>query len=472
MAQRSSTGFRQRAIEQGDALFRRRDVDKSTFGYAKWFAAWSYFHVLHALLLSLIFSDLYLQNYGWVITPLVMISAIVQVLAGNVLFKLPTRIPWTVFGLLLFFAYTFISSALMNADFGRNVALSFGWQTTCLVYYATVSLSVAQAVYVSEKYRDLVKWTVIIVLAISGLWGIMQNFNIGPARTIWIGLDKQPDGIYRPTGFTNYPSQLGFQGMLGMAILGAPLYFKNLKWWDWMGICYFAFVTLSAQYRSMYYAGIGLCLIAFFFLIWRRDKPQSVIFGIVAACIIALPIIIAPGRFAYGLRGAKDDPALKARQLAWSEAEPALVIRPLTGIGPDPSLLLTTGLGKGDRYSTTVLDNLYLSVRVCYGWVGVGLATCFVLVSFGGLIMRLLLGSDQVASWAVVSLIASISIMVFSLTGNSLIHTTVGCCSTLIFSLTAPTWREDVAQSLMTDQFVRLRRSLSVGLRKLGINVG
>jgi hypothetical protein len=223
----------------------------------------------------------------------------------------------------------------------------------------------------------------------------------------------------------------------------------------------------------MYYAGIGLCLLAFGFFIWRRDRAQSVIFSIVALCIIALPVVAFPSKFVYGLRGTQNDPALMARQLAWKEAEPAIMLRPATGIGPDGSLILATGNANSpDKYSTTVIDNLYIMVRACYGWVGVVLAGAFVVTTFLGLLMRILLGAPAAASWAVSGILVSVSILFFSLTGNSLVYTTVGCLAAIVFSLSSPTWREEAEQMQLTDQFVRFRMAVANGLRKLGINIG
>ncbi len=473
MAYRSTTSARLRAQSRGEGFYAKRDVAKQTFGYGKWFVGWSYFNVLYSLLMTTTLHTRWFIGSGWLLTPAVILSCLLQVALGNSLFKLPTRVPWTVFGLFLFYAYAMTTGMMANAGIAREVQHSLGWATMCLLFYAATSLSVIQATFISEKYRELVKWTVIFVAVASGLVGLAQNFNIFNLRSFFPGLEKQPDGIYRPTGLTDYPSQLGFQGMMGMAILGAPLYFRNLKWWEWGGVCFFALVILSAQYRSMYYAGIGLCLVSFGYMIFRRDRPQSMIFALVAVCLVALPLVAFPSKFAYGLRGAKDDPALRARQLAWKEAEPAQMIRPLTGIGPDPSLILATGNAiNGDKYSTTAIDNLYITTRTCYGWVGVALAGFFVITTFGGLLYRLLLGSRVAASWAVASLLTSCSILIFSLTGNSVVYTSVGCTSALVFSLTSPTWREDAEAATLTDQFIRLRTTLAKGLRNFGINIG
>jgi hypothetical protein len=473
MAYRTTNSTRKRFAGMGQSRVDRQDVSKRTFGYGSWFVAWSFLHVLYALFMSTVYYDIQFKGYGWAVTPLVVISSLLQVSLGNALFRLPTRVPWTVFGLFLFYGYTLTSGVLANADFGRNLGNSLGWHTTCLLFYGATSLSVIQATYINERNRDVVKWTIIVVLVLSGLVGLLQNFNVANARNIFVGLEKQPPGIYRPTGLTNYPSQLGFQGMLGMAMLGSPLWFRNLKWWEWLGIAFFSLVILSAQYRSMYYAGIGLCVLAFGFFIWRRDRAQSVIFSIVALCIIALPIVAFPSKFVYGLRGTQNDPALMARQLAWKEAEPAIMLRPATGIGPDGSLILATGNANSpDKYSTTVIDNLYIMVRACYGWVGVVLAGAFVVTTFLGLLMRILLGAPAAASWAVSGILVSISILFFSLTGNSLVYTTVGCLAAIVFSLSSPTWREEAEQMQLTDQFVRFRVAVANGLRKLGINIG
>ncbi len=472
MAQRS-TIYRKRTQAQADGLYLRRDTAKQTFGYGNWFVAWSLMHVAYAIFMSSVFFDRNFSGYGWAATPIMTLSCLTQVGLANVRFRLPTKLPWTVFELFLFFGYAMICGLLANADFGRNVQLTLGWHTVCLVFYGAISLSVIQATYISEKNRDIVKWMILASLVASGLVGLIQNFNIANARDMFPGLEKQPPGIYRPTGLTNYPSQLGFQGLLGMAMVGVPLIFRNLKWWEWMGLGFFALVILSAQYRSMYYAGIGLCMVAFYFMIWRRDRAQAAVYAIVALCLLAVPLIAFPNRFVYGMRGAKDDPALLARQQAWQMAEPAIMMRPLTGIGPDGNLLVGHGMSvTPDKFSTEVLDNLYIAVRACYGWIGVALASIFVITTFCGLLLRSILGSAEASSWAVASILISVSILFFSLTGNSVIYTTVGCLSAIIFSLTAPTWREETQQSMMTDQFVRFRSAVSSGLRKIGINIG
>ncbi len=473
MAYRTTNSTRKRLAGIGQSRVDRRDVSKRTFGYGTWFVVWSFLHVLYALFMSTIYYDAYSQSFGWLVTPVVIISCLVQVALGNSLFRLPTRVPWTVFGLFLFYGYTLTSGVLANADFGRNLSNSIGWHTTCLLFYASTSLSVIQATYINERNREIVKWSILIVLVVSGLVGLLQNFNIGNARVVFIGLEKQPPGLYRPIGLTNYPSQLGFQGMLGMAMLGSPLWFRNLKLWEWLGVAFFALVILCAQYRSMYYAGIGLCMLVFGYCLWRRDRGQSVVFLIVSISIIALPLIAFPNKFAYGLRGSQNDPALMARQLAWKEAEPAIILRPATGIGPDGSLFLATGMSRfPDKYSTTVIDNLYITVRICYGWIGVVLAGAFVITTFLGLMMRILLGSPAASAYAVVAVIVSVSILFFSLTGNSLVYTTVGCLAAIVFSLSSPTWREEAEQMQLTDQFVRFRVAVANGLRKLGINIG
>jgi hypothetical protein len=149
------------------------------------------------------------------------------------------------------------------------------------------------------------------------------------------------------------------------------------------------------------------------------------------------------------------------------------MFRPATGIGPDGSLILATGMATvKDKYSTTVIDNLYITVRACYGWVGVVFAGAFVITTICGLLMRVLLGAPSGATYGVLGILVSISILVFSLTGNSIVYTTVGCLSAIVFSLSSPTWREEAEQMQLTDQFVRFRMAVANGLRKLGINIG
>ena len=103
MAYRTTNSTRKRLAGMGQSRVDRHDVSKRTFGYSNWFVAWSFLHVLYALFMSTVYYDVQFKGYGWAITPLVVISSLLQVSLGNALFRLPTRVPWTVFGLFLGF---------------------------------------------------------------------------------------------------------------------------------------------------------------------------------------------------------------------------------------------------------------------------------------------------------------------------------------------------------------------------------
>jgi len=332
-----------------------------------------------------------------------------------------------------------------------------------------VGLGVMQAVYCGPEVRKWIKNTIIVFFGFSGLVGLMQLANIGWAlNTFRTPVEMS---IFRPVGTTDYPSQLGFEGFAGIMLFGAPIINRNLKWQEWLGVLFFALVILGAQYRTMYYAGLVVALTPILYLQFRRNKNLGVALSVVVLASITIPLLLFPKKFEYGLRPAANDPALMARQLAWQQLEPIIAERPMTGIGPDPNLMLSSGIMKVDKWSSTVLDNYYITVYACFGYIGLLIVGITLLSIVGGCMLRAASNSPAAREWSFIAIVSTVSILALSLTGNSLVYPPVGFFYAVILGLGAPTWKEELDANKVGDIIIALRKVMRKPLRLLGVNV-
>ena len=452
-----------------DSVRRAKDPDRKMFGYRKSFMIWAYLNALVCMLMTVLLFRQTLSGYGWVLDYFVPVSCFFQLLAGVSLFKIPVRVPFAAVLVLIFYAYAIFNGILINKDIGRTLLLTMGWQTSHLVDYLMIALSVIQAVYCGPEIRKWIKNTIIVFFGFSGLIGLMQLFNIGWALTTFHTPVEM--SIFRPVGTTDYPSQLGFEGFAGMMLMGAPIINRNLKWVEWAGVLFFAVIILSAQYRSMYYAGLVVGLTPIIYLQFRRNKNLGVVFSVVVFACLTVPLILFPKKFEYGLRPAANDPALLARQEAWKQLQPIIESRPMTGIGPDPNLMLSTGLMKVDKWSHTVLDNYYITIFACFGYLGLIIVGLTFMTIVGGCILRAAGDSPPAREWSFIALISTVSILALSLTGNSLVYPPVGFFYALVLGLGAATWQEELDSNVVGDIIVAIRKVLRKPLRLLGVNV-
>ena len=255
-----------------------------------------------------------------------------------------------------------------------------------------------------------------------------------------------------------------------MILCGAPIVHRNLRNIEWGGVAFFAIVILAAQYRSMYYAGLVVGIVPILFFQFKRSKNLGIVFSTILLVAITIPIILFPKKFEYGLRPAANDPALLARQEAWKQLQPIIKMRPMTGIGPDPNLMLSSGLFKVDKWSSTVLDNYYITIYACFGYLGLILVGITFMTIFGGCILRASGESLYVKEYAFVALVSTTSIMIFSLTGNSLVYPPVGFFYAIILGLGSLTWKEELDATRVTGIIVAIRKLFRRPLRLLGIN--
>lgn len=451
-----------------DKVRRAKDPERKMFGYRRAFMIWAFINCFLAMLMTVLKFRQSLVGFGWVLDYLIPISCFFQLISGVALFKIPVRVPFAAVAVLVFYAYAIFDGILINKDIGRTLMLTLGWQTSHLVDYLMVGLCVIQAVYCGPEIRKWLKVTILVFFGFSGFIGLMQLANIGWAlNTFNTNLEM---AIFRPTGTTDYPSQLGFEGFAGMMLCGAPIVHRNLKFYEWAGVMFFALVILAAQYRSMYYAGLIIGMLPIIYFQFRRSRNLGIVFTTVVLACVTIPLILFPKKFEYGLRPAANDPALLARQEAWKQLQPIIKARAMTGIGPDPNLMLSSRLMKVDKWSNTVLDNYYVTTFACFGYLGLMLVGITFLTIIGGCILRAAGDSPHVKEWAFIAIVTTFSILLFSLTGNSLVYPPVGFFYALVLGLGALTWKEELDANRVSGIIIAIRKVLRRPLRMLGIN--
>lgn len=451
-----------------DTVRRAKDPERKMFGYRKAFMIWAYLNAFMCMMMTVLIFRQSLSGFGWMLDYIIPISCFFQLLAGVSLFKIPVRVPFAAVFILVFYAYAIFDGILINKDIGRSLFFTMGWQTSHLVDYLMVGLGTIQAVYCGEEVRRWIKYTILAFYGFSGLIGLMQLGNFAWARNTFT--TNMEMAIFRPIGTTDYPSQLGFQGFAGLILCGAPIVHRNLKTREWLGVLFFALVVLCAQYRSMYYAGLVIGLSPILYFQYKRNKNLGVVFTTVVLACITIPLLLFPKKFEYGLRPAANDPAILARQEAWKQLEPIVRARPMTGIGADPNLMISSKLMKIDKWSTSSLDNYYITVFACFGYLGVMLVGITFMTIIGGCVLRAAGDAPAVREWAFVGVVTTASILVLSLTGNSIVYQPVGFFYTLVLGLGALTWREELDASRVTGIIIALRKVFRRQLRMLGVN--
>ncbi len=450
-----------------DTVRRAKDPERKMFGYRRSYMVWAYLNVFVCMLMTVLKFREGLQGFGWMLDYMIPMSCFLQIIAGVGLFKLAVRVPFAVVAILIFYAYAIFDGILINKDIGRTLFLTMGWQTTHLLAYLMVGLSLIQAVYCGAEIRKWVKWTIIVFYGFSGLVGIMQLLGVGWALNTF--QTKVEMVIFRPIGTTDYPSQLGFEGFAGLILLGGPIIHRNLSKFEWAGILFFAFVILAAQYRSMYYAGLVVGLLPIVYLQFRRSKNIGLAISAVLAAGVTIPLILFPSKFEYGLRPAANDPALLARQESWKQLQPIIAARPMTGIGPDPNLMVTSNMFHVDKWSSTVLDNYYITTYACFGYLGLVIVATIYLTILGGCILRASGDSPVVKEWAFIAVVSTFSVLLLSLTGNSIVYQPVGFFYTMVLALGSLTWQEELEVNRVSGIVVAIRKVLRRPMRLLGI---
>jgi hypothetical protein len=444
-----------------ESMIRAKNPARRMYSSRTAYIAWGIFNLVFAIAFTIIRARTLLGGFGWMIDFFLPISCLLHVFAGSMLFKLPIRFSLAGFMLAVLFAWVLITGIFVNSDFGRSLVFTIGWTSVFALNYLALYLSLEQTLYCGPEIRKWVRWTLIAVMGLSGLVGCGQLVGIGFLRSFFLSMDNV--GPFRPNGFTDYPSQLGFQGLAGMALCAAPIIRRDLKWYEWAMFGFFGFVMVGAQYRSMYYAGLLAVFIPVMFYQFKRNRSTAIVILTCIAASLIVPLMLFPKKFEYGLRGAKNDGALKARQISWEQVEPILSVRPWTGIGPDLNIMLSGDVKPIDKWAKTPMDNLYYMVLACFGYTGAIIVAILILLLVGGIMMRISQATGEAKEWGFTALMGLASILLFSLTGNSFMYHPVGFFFVAAVSMSALTWREELEHPPVDNLVIRFRKLISGG---------
>lgn len=442
-----------------ESIARAKDPARKMFGARTGMILWGLFNVGYATFFTIARFRGFFGGFGWAIDFFLPITCLMHILAGSAFFKLPIRMTVAAFFSLLLFCWILATGVLVHADYGRTLGNTIGWQAIFVLNYVLLLLSLDQTIYLGPESRKWVRWIVLAVLAFSGLVGMAQLVGIGAARRFFESMENT--GLFRPNGTTDYPSQLGFQGFAGMIVCGAPLVRRDLKWIEWAAVGFFGMILLVAQYRSLYYAGFVTGFLPLIYLQFRRNKSTGVVIITCLIAALAVPIMLFPKKFEYGMRGASNDPALQARQEAWKQIGPILEARPYTGIGADPNLMLSAGINQPDKWSALSLDNFYFMIITCFGIVGAVITFILLILMMGGLVHRLNQASGEVKEWRFMAVWTLLCILIFSLTGNSFVYHVVGFFFVAIVAAGSYTWKEELEQANSEGLWLGVRKSFS-----------
>ncbi len=428
------------AVERGARAF---DPRYRLAAMQKGMVGWALFNAYFALLLTHVSTGKLtgVGQFGIVVDYTLMASCLLQLAVGSLLLRLPIRLPVAGVLFALFMTWGSATTLFANGDLGRSLYGPLEYFVIWGFYPLFIYVAVDQGVYLSPGIRKLIVVPWLLSLALSGFVGFAQMGGSEYARSL------SPSGffgtIFRPTGLTDYTFMLGMQGVVGMAILGARLKKRDLSLWEWAGVGFFALVTLSAQYRSLYYTGLLLTGAILLAIQFRRDRAKGITMSLLGIGAILLPILAFPQKFEYGLRGTEGDAALQARYDSWQQLGPILHDRPLTGIGADANLMISSNLANIDRYAGTIIDNFYRMVLICYGYMGGLLMVLVIAALVVGLFMRYdSTRAPEVKVYTLAGIIVMAATLGVSLTGNSFVYRQVGYQVAVLLALGGASWQE------------------------------
>ena len=431
---------------------------------------WALFNAYFALLLTHL-SAQQLSGVGFLSDFILLLSCLGQLTVGSLVLRLPIRLPVAGTLFAIFMTWGTATTMLANGEIGRSFYAAISYYILWGFFGIFIYAAVEMGVNLSPQIRKLIVAPWLISLAFSGLVAVGQVAGLGFAKAL------SPTGafgeVFRPTGLADYTFMLGLQGVLGMAIVGARLRERDLKWTEWIAVGFFMLVILIAQYRSLYYTGIALTGVLLLVLQFKRNRLKALAMGGLGVAAIIVPLVLFPNKFIYGMRGAENDPALMVRYAAWDQVRPVLAERPLTGIGADQNLMITTGVASIDKYAGLTMDNFYRMVLICYGYTG-GLFMILTMVALGiGLFMRYD-GSRAagVKTYTIAALIVYAALLGVSTTGNSFVYRQVGYSFAVLLALGTPSWAERRLVDPVSPLLAFARTLARTPLRTLFPNLG
>lgn len=317
----------------------------------------------------------------------------------------PTRLIWPIRFVLALQIWLTLCSFISGSQLGRtnDFETSNYFLIMAVIYYFNAAI----ISFVWHEYRKWFFNTILFTFFLSCLVGFLQFLKIPPALalasfyngnndiTAW-GVNEMGDiihgaGSIRSIGLASWPEWLAFQGMTGWAIVASRLLKRSLLPWEFIMATFFLLTAFTAQSRIMYLS-LGICTIAFLYMLIRRDRHRGPLYLTVFLVGLLAMFGLFGERLSYVLQtNIGEDKTLQYRQdVGWQQAYQIMEERPWVGIGPDDGLVWSVARIVPDRWTQgQYVDNGFL---LLLSWGGlpalalylpiviIGIASAFLIV--------------------------------------------------------------------------------------------
>lgn len=248
----------------------------------------------------------------------------------------------------------------------------------------------AALVYIEPKTRNWVLWMVVGAFSLSCFVGFLQFARVGPAISLsklytyksidfW---DNTP-GI-RAVGLTWHPRALAFQALVCMGIFAGRILAGKSKKWEFGLLFVFSACVVTTQARMAYFVMIAIWAV-FLIQLARQDKKLAGSIVVAGVILLSAAMGVAGKRLSYAFqsKSTANDASYQFRvDNSWSQIEPILRDVPLTGVGPDTTMMFGSDVPVLDRWAGhTLMESGYRLFLAMYGIPGLVLAIGLLLVS-------------------------------------------------------------------------------------------
>ena len=260
----------------------------------------------------------------------------------------------------------------------------------------------AALVYIEPKSRNWVLWMVVAAFSLSCLVGFLQFARIGPAIALsklytyksidfW---DNTP-GI-RAVGLTWHPRALAFQALVCMGIFAGRILAARSKKWEFGLLFLFSASVVTTQARMAYFVMAAIWVV-FLVQLARQDKRLAGAIVLAGVVLLAAAVGVAGKRLGYAFQSisTEDDASYQYRvENSWSQIDPILREVPLTGVGPDTTMMFGSDVPELDRWGGhALMESGYRLFLAMYGIPGLALVIGLLLLSMGS-VYRVLRSPD------------------------------------------------------------------------------
>jgi hypothetical protein len=352
---------------------------------AKALGYWAWLNIFYVALLTVI------PNYGWVqgTIKIVMISSALNVMFIHLQTRAPLRIAAPYYVLLVLHVWLVFCTLHAAATMGLSRTFSIGGYF--LLMYLVSFMQGAALASLDSRYRTWLIRLIIGLAVTSAVVGLLQFVRFGPALAIAGHYNDFQDitsydareGI-RATGLAAWPEPFATQCLGAAALIGAPLLFRRLRWFESVGVLALLAISVMPQSRTLMPSILLVGLLFALLSVFRYRVLSVVQLALVAAAFSAL-FVLGGSRLAYLKEtDLQNDSNLRFRQeVAWPQAYRILEQRPLLGIGAE------NGLAWGARFTPRTrwleaasVDNGPLLIGAWSGYPGIFLFVAMMIAAY------------------------------------------------------------------------------------------